>query len=258
MKEYLTISEAAQLVHMTSETLRHYDRIGLVHPSRRDPATGYRYYSKQDIVLLHSIRALQYMDLPLKEIKQALQYDDLETTLNFFHQAEIKIDEKILELNDCKSKIQSAKSHYEEKLREQQLGEEIFVQELPERMILLSNTLKEPSLENLWNYLSNFYAQLDPTLRDSFAFEDKAAIYTQDGESSLFAICMRHRDTDGLKVLPAGNYLCANCKENERKEVLSSLQTMAEKLYHVRPAFSVQVVVLSGILQWYYQIQIPL
>lgn len=258
MKEYLTISEAAQLVNMTSEALRHYDRIGLVKPSRRDPSTGYRYYSKQDIVLLHTIRALQYMNLPLKEIKHVLEYDDLETIIDFFNRAEENADKKIEELEYCKTKIQSAKTHYEEKLREQQLDKNIFIKEIPKRVILLSDTLKEPAVENLWDYLSNFYTQLNPSLRDSFAFEDTAAIYTQGQVSTLFAVCIRHRDVDGLKVLPAGKYLCADCKEEERESVLLTLKKTALKIYNIEPAFSIQMIVLSGLLQWNYQIQIPL
>ena len=44
MTDYLSIGEAAKAVHTTSETLRHYDRIGLVKPSKKDEWTNYRYY----------------------------------------------------------------------------------------------------------------------------------------------------------------------------------------------------------------------
>ncbi len=69
MKQYFTIGEAAKAVRTTAETLRHYDRIGLVKPSRTDEWTNYRYYTEQDIVRLNTVRALQLMDLPLREIK---------------------------------------------------------------------------------------------------------------------------------------------------------------------------------------------
>ena len=44
MKKYFSVGEAAKAVHTTSETLRHYDRIGLVKPSKKDEWTNYRYY----------------------------------------------------------------------------------------------------------------------------------------------------------------------------------------------------------------------
>ena len=45
MKTLYTIGEAAEKVGVTSETLRHYDRINLVKPSVTDKQTSYRYYT---------------------------------------------------------------------------------------------------------------------------------------------------------------------------------------------------------------------
>ena len=72
MKKFFSVGEAAKAVHTTSETLRHYDRIGLVKPSKKDEWTNYRYYTEADIVRLNTVRALQLMDLPLQEIKKVL------------------------------------------------------------------------------------------------------------------------------------------------------------------------------------------
>ena len=94
MKKYFSVGEAAKTVHTTTETLRHYDRIGLVKPSRKDEWTNYRYYTEQDIVRLNTVRALQLMDLPLQEIKKVLEYDDLEKIVDFLVQAEKKADDK--------------------------------------------------------------------------------------------------------------------------------------------------------------------
>ena len=95
MTDYLSIGEAAKAVHTTSETLRHYDRIGLVKPSKKDEWTNYRYYTQQDLVRLNTVRALQLMGLPLQEIKNVMEYDDLEKIVEFLAQAERKADEKI-------------------------------------------------------------------------------------------------------------------------------------------------------------------
>lgn len=88
MKKYFSVGEAAKIVRTTSETLRHYDRIGLVKPGKKDEWTNYRYYTEQDIVRLNTVRALQLMDLPLQEIKKVLEYDDLEKIVDFLAQAE--------------------------------------------------------------------------------------------------------------------------------------------------------------------------
>lgn len=256
MKPYFSVGEAAKVVHTTSETLRHYDRIGLVKPSKKDPWTHYRYYTQQDLVRLNTVRALQLMDLPLQEIKKVLEYDDLEKIVDFLTQAEKKAEEKIAALEYSKSKIQLAKADYEKKLRGQQRGSGAFVKDLPARVILLSDTLEAPTVENLWNYLSHFYNQVTPALKEQFSFEDLAGVYTENGVSRLFALCVRYVQVEGLKVLPEGKYLCAGCTEENRQDVLDELIRKAKAEYGTDPAFTVQLVVVSGILQWNYEVQV--
>ena len=94
MKKCFSVGEAAKAVHTTSETLRHYDRIGLVKPSKKDEWTNYRYYTEQDIVRLNTVRALQVMDLTLREIKTVLAYDDLVKIIDFLVQAEKRAGDK--------------------------------------------------------------------------------------------------------------------------------------------------------------------
>ena len=256
MKKYFSVGEAAKAVHTTSETLRHYDRIGLVKPSKKDEWTNYRYYTEQDIVRLNTVRALQLMDLSLQEIKKVLEYDDLEKIVDFLAQAEKKADEKIAALEYSKSKIQLAKADYEKKLQGQQKFNSIFLKDYPERVILLSDTLEVPTLDNLWNYLSHFYEKVTPALEAQFSFEDLAGIYTEKGLSRLFAVCIHYAEIDGLKRLPKGKYLCANCTEENRKRTLDKLVYKAKTEYGVDPAFTVQLIVVSGILQWNYEVQI--
>lgn len=256
MKKYFSVGEAAKAVHTTSETLRHYDRIGLVKPSKKDEWTNYRYYTEQDIVRLNTVRALQLMDLPLKEIKRVLEYDDLEKIIDFLAKAERKADEKIAALQYSKSKIQSAKADYERKLQRQQPFNGTLLKDYPERVILLSDTLETPTLDNLWNYLSHFYNKVPPVLKDQFSFEDSAGIYTENGITRLFAVCIRYVNIDGLKILPKGKYLCADCTEETRKNILDELIYKAKTDYGVDPEFTVQLIVVSGILQWNYEVQV--
>ena len=226
-------------------------------PSKKDEWTNYRYYTEQDIVRLNTVRALQLMDLPLQEIKKVLEYDDLEKIVDFLAQAEKKADEKIAALQYSKSKIQLAKADYERKLQAQQkFQRSTFLKDYPERVILLSDTLEVPTLDNLWNYLSHFYDKVTPALKEQFSFEDLAGIYTENGITRLFAVCIRYVDIDGLKVLPKGKYLCANCTEENREQMLSELIHIARTKYGVEPTFTVQLIVVSGILQWNYEVQV--
>lgn len=258
MKKLFTISQTAKIVGMTAETLRHYDRINLVKPCNTDEYTGYRYYSQQDIVRLNTVKALQCMDLQLTEIKKILEYSDLNKIITLLNKAELSAEKKIAEIEYSKEKIRRARIFYESKLQGETQSSRIFVKQFPQRVILLSDTMQKPTLENLWDYHCNYYNQLSETERNGFAFEDLAGIYESGGDSRLFAVCTRYKNVNGLKFLSEGNYLCANCTEEDKEHLLKELTDIARTQYQVEPEFTVQLIVLSGILQWKYQIQIPL
>lgn len=256
MKDYFSISQTAKIVEMTAETLRHYDRIDLVKPCKTDEWTGYRYYSQQEIVRLNTIKALQCMDLTLSEIKDILAYDDFNKIIAALKQAEISADEKIAELSYAKTKIQRARKFYENKLNGEQPSHSVFIKDYPQRVILLSDNMETPTLDNLWNYHKHFYGQLPDNQKSEFSFEDLAGIYEQNGQSRLFAICTGFTQAENLKILPQGKYLCADCTEENRDQIIKNLFETAKNKYNVLPDFAIQLIVLSGILQWNYQAQI--
>ncbi len=255
-KKYFAIGDAAEQAHMTRETLRHYDRIGLVRPSKVDAYTKYRYYSAEDIVRLNTVHALQQMDLPLQEIKRVLEYDDLSKIVAFLEQAEQKADEKILALQRSKAKIQRARQDYEKKLHGRQTPEGVFTRKFPARTIMLADPVDQVTADDLWSYQRHFYQRLSLELKAEFAFEDLAGVYRDTSSSRYFAVCSQFTEMDGLKTLPAGTYLCADCTEKNYPEVLQELIRTARAEYHVTPDFLLQIVVISGILQWKYQLQV--
>ena len=255
-KNYFSIGDAARQVHMTSETLRHYDRIGLVKPSKVDAHTKYRYYNAEDLVRLNTIHALQQMDLPLQEIKRVLEYDDLEKIIVFLERAEQKADEKIASLQYSKSKIRLARADYEKKLRDRQTPEGVFTRKYPKRILMLADPVDKITADDLWSYHRHFYQRLSDEQREQFAFEDLAGVYREGTSARYFAVCTRYTEISGLKTIPAGTYLCADCTEESYRETLEGLLGIVKTEYHVSPEFSLQLVVVSGILQWRYQLQV--
>lgn len=141
-------------------------------------------------------------------------------------------------------------------MQNQQKLSGFFLKDYSERVILLSDTLEVPTVDNLWNYLSHFYDKVTPDLREQFSFEDLAGIYTENGRTRLFALCNRYVDIDGLKILPNGKYLCASCTEENREQILRELLDIARAKYGETPIFTVQIIVVSGILQWNYEVQV--
>lgn len=258
MKTFFTIGETAKAAHTTIETLRHYDRIGLVTPSKKQDVTNYRYYTQQDIVRINTIRALQQMDLPLQKIKEVLEYDDLEKIVSFLEETEKKADEKIAALAYSKTKIKLAISDYKNKICQQHPAMDLIIKYFPRRVILLADTVETPTLDTLWSYLHHFYDKLTPSQKEQFEFEDLAGIYSENGISRLFAVCIRYTDLAELKVLPEGRYLCADCTEKTRTAKLNQLLQIATLEHNVQTKFSVQQILISGILQWTYEVQLYL
>ena len=170
--------------------------------------------------------------------------------------AEKSADEKIAELNNAKERIRRARVFYENKLKGERQMEAFFIKQYPQRVILLSDKLQEPTLDNLWNYHRHFYDQLPKEKRDEFSFEDLAGVYEQNGRSRLFATCIKYTEADGLKFLPQGNYLCADCTEETLAKTVEELTETAKSKYSAPPQFVLQLIVLSGILQWNYQVQV--
>lgn len=71
MDSLMRSGEFASLCRTTKETLRHYDRIGLLRPAARG-ANGYRLYSLPQLVDFSLIAALQSAGLPLAEVRDYL------------------------------------------------------------------------------------------------------------------------------------------------------------------------------------------
>jgi DNA-binding transcriptional MerR regulator len=74
--------EFAKLTGVTVRTLHHYDRLGLLKPSRYSRA-GYRLYREGDVARLEQIVALKFIGFSLNEIKDILNHGsvDLATAL---------------------------------------------------------------------------------------------------------------------------------------------------------------------------------
>ncbi|MBI5961659.1 MAG: MerR family transcriptional regulator [Chloroflexi bacterium] len=68
----LKIGEFAWLGQVTVETLRHYDRLGLLIPAHLDPLTDYRYYALDQLPRLNRILALKDLGLSLEDIARML------------------------------------------------------------------------------------------------------------------------------------------------------------------------------------------
>lgn len=101
----LTIGKLAKQCHINVETIRYYQRIGLM----RIPETvsSYRYYNEQDIETLNFIQKAKDAGLQLSEVQELLhlQLSDREQVRHVIQQRLEKIDQRIHELEALKSRL---------------------------------------------------------------------------------------------------------------------------------------------------------
>jgi MerR family transcriptional regulator, mercuric resistance operon regulatory protein len=72
----VTIGQAARAAGVSIETIRYYERLGLISKPARPPQGGYRHYPAEALARLRFIRRAQDLGFTLKEIRNLLQLGD--------------------------------------------------------------------------------------------------------------------------------------------------------------------------------------
>ncbi len=72
----MTIQAFAKLCGCNPQTLRYYDKVGLLKPGRVDKFTGYRYYDEEQALTFVKIKNLQLGGFAIEEIKPLLSAED--------------------------------------------------------------------------------------------------------------------------------------------------------------------------------------
>ncbi len=99
MNSEWSIQQIAKLAGTTSRTLRHYDELGLLPPSRTG-GNGYRYYDGAALVRLQRILLLRELGLGLPQIADVLQRETseehaLESHLAWLHEEQNRLMRQI-------------------------------------------------------------------------------------------------------------------------------------------------------------------
>jgi MerR family transcriptional regulator, thiopeptide resistance regulator len=72
-----TVKQLSKMAGVTPRTLRHYDDIGLLKPSRVGD-NGYRYYGEEALLKLQQILFYRELDFPLDDIKKIMRSRDFD------------------------------------------------------------------------------------------------------------------------------------------------------------------------------------
>ncbi len=75
---YLTITQVAKYRKIPADTLRYYDKIGLIRPNYVNKQNGRRYYSMEQCEQLGTVKELRKLNLSLKEIAEFMNDRNLQ------------------------------------------------------------------------------------------------------------------------------------------------------------------------------------
>ena len=103
MKDYYKINEIARLYGIGADSLRYYERLGLLSP-RRD-VNGYRLYSLKDMYKLTVIRGLRKLDFSMEQIREFLEGQCVDNTLGQLRREQDILEETLRELKRRKGLI---------------------------------------------------------------------------------------------------------------------------------------------------------
>ena len=177
MERNFSIGEMAKLNNISVQTLRHYDKVGLLKPSYINEDSGYRYYSAKHFVILDLIKQCKAMGLSLGEIKGLIEnYTSIDSILNIIRKQKEIIDKKIKELSMVKNNINFLENRIKQSLEE---GiDEVFIKYNDERKFIKYNNTKrytdefEINLSKVLVDIEKKYSILNKELAFAIPYED--------------------------------------------------------------------------------------
>lgn len=104
MKEYYKISEIAKLYGIGADSLRYYEKIGVLRPRRAE--NGYRMYGLKDIYKLSILRDLRRLDFSVPQIREYLEQQSVGHTLTMLEKERQLLHRQLQELKSREESLQ--------------------------------------------------------------------------------------------------------------------------------------------------------
>jgi DNA-binding transcriptional MerR regulator len=154
------IREFAHLTKVSVKMLRHYDQLGLLKPARVDPATGYRYYSADQMPRLHRIIALKDLGLSLEQtaalVDESLSPDELRGVLKLHRTL---LERRVDEVRQQLAQVDAHLAHLEQGSRLPEF--DVIVRPVPALQVatLRSWVFEDGAITNLFEELEAHIAR---------------------------------------------------------------------------------------------------
>ena len=157
MDRKFSIGEVSKLHNISIQSLRHYDKIGLLKPAYINKKSNYRYYSIDNFIMLSFIKQCKVMGLTLEEIKELVNnYTSVNSILDTITKQKELISLRIKELENIKLNVEVLEKKVQKALDEG-IGEP-FVKHCDKRSYIKYNNVKR--------YTEEFEIKLTEKIRE--------------------------------------------------------------------------------------------
>lgn len=208
MKAQYTIGEIAKIYGISTDTLRLYEKMGLIIPTRGD--NHYRYYSIFDIWKLNIIKTMKSLGVQLKDIKRFLNKRSAQDELELLIKEDEYLNKEINRLKYRKENIENRITLLDEAIKFDK-DIELNYKEIPERIVSFIHG--EISMEEKIDFA---YSKLSSLLKDEIYFLNRDFGMILDLSMAKEGIYNRYKSAflvvdnaeyNELEKIPNGKYL---------------------------------------------------
>lgn len=138
MKNYFTISEFAKLRDININSLRYYEKLGLLKPAFIDENNGYRYYSAEQVTLLNKIILCIQLGISLKEMVGFLDEDGNLEAQKLLERGRIVAQQRIREMQNNLDYIEYSLKNIEDN-KEYATCYGVYERHIDERKVIITD-----------------------------------------------------------------------------------------------------------------------
>lgn len=209
MKQHLTISEFARLRGVNINSLRYYEKLGLLRPARVDPHTGYRYYRPEQLSQLDTILLCIMLGIPLKELSGYVDEQGNLQNRRLLEDGRRLAQKRMAEIQDGLEKIErSLRSLDETRLYEGR--QEPYTRRIEARRLYTAAYTQD--LADAVQMEKTFTALYTAAQEQGLSPLLPAGVLVQRGETGqhvrLFCEVVGGAGVPGMVEIPAGEFLC--------------------------------------------------
>lgn len=272
--QWLTIGQMAKLNQISEQTLRLYDKKGLLSPTRRGDDNGYRYYDIKQSAVLDMIQSMKSLGMNLRDIKTQLDSKNLDNLSHILHQKQEQIQEEIQELKMQRRAVERTLESFE-RYRCAPPDGAVVLEYIGKRQMYSIDTHS-----NFYDQGIEAYEEILRELRSRLAQDKLPQIYYCNAgtilrkkelmagrfySTEVFVFVDREFvEPELITVVPPGSYLCIYCDNfyKEKEYALRLLQKAEEEGYSICGDYLCETVaelpvIGSGERGMFLRLQIP-